>query len=108
MTTKLRALGYDGIVTMRIVDRQEDLNYVPGGYPAWGYGYGYGGYWDYADGYVYTTMTYRLETNAYSLASDQVVWTGLVRSVDPDSARQLVGQATHVVASQLAKNKLAG
>ena len=109
VAAKLKALGYDGIVTMRIVDREQDLNYSPPAYPGWGYwGYGYGGYWDYGGGYAYTTTIYRLETNAYSLRTNQVVWTGLVKSTDPDTAHQLVGEATHVVASQLAKNRLAG
>lgn len=111
---KLRQRGFDGIVTMRIVDREQDLEYVPGGY--WGYpgswgGWGYPGYYGggyYDPGYAYTETTYRIETNAYSLRTNQLVWSVLTRTVDPDTARELINETTKVIAGELTDRGLAG
>lgn len=106
---RLMSLGFDGIITMRIVDREKDLHYGSYGYAGWGYwGSPYWGYWDYPGNYAYTETTYRMETTAYSLRANQLVWAGLVRSVDPDTAHQLIDESSRVVAGQLAKRKLAG
>jgi len=111
ITSRLREMGYDGVVTMQIVDREQNLEYAPGTYyGGWGYP-GYWGYWDsayYWPGYAYTEMTYRLETNAYSLRNNQLVWAGLVRSIDPNNARELIDETSHVVAGELTKRGLAG
>jgi hypothetical protein len=103
---KLRSMGFDGIVTLRIIERQQNLEYAPGaGYwGTWGY---WGGYWGYP-GYAYTEMVYRTETNAYSLRTNQLVWAGLIKSVDPESAHKLIDDTTKIVASQLTKRGLAG
>lgn len=108
MKAKLRQMGYDGVVTLRVVDRQQDVESVPAtfdyywGY--WGPSY-YGTYWP---GYTYTETVYRLEAAAYSLRTGQLVWSGLTKTVDPSSAHDLVGQTSEVVASQLVKRGLSG
>lgn len=111
ITSRLREMGYDGVVTMQIVDREQNLEYAPGTYyGGWGYP-GYWGYWDsayYWPGYAYTEMTYRLETNAYSLRNNQLVWAGLVKSIDPNNARELIDETSGVVAGELTKRGLAG
>ena len=47
-------------------------------------------------------------TAAYSLTTNQLVWSALTKTVDPDSARKLLGDTSKVVASQLTKHGLAG
>ncbi len=107
---KMRSMGFDGLVTMRIVDREQDLEYAPG---YWGGDWGWGGYYGgwggwYSPGYAYTETLYRIETNAYSLRTNQLVWAALTRTTDPANARQLINETTDVVAGQLTERGLAG
>jgi hypothetical protein len=108
--TRLRDMGYDGIVTMRIVDRQQaiDYAYAPGTFD--GYWGAWGPYWAGYDGYygAFTYEIYRLETAAYSLRTNQLVWSALTKTVDPQSARKLLGDTSQVVATQLSQHGLAG
>lgn len=107
--TKVRAMGFDGIVTMRIVDREQTVDWAPGYSGYWGYGgYGwYGGYWG-SPGYAYPETIYRIETNAYSLKTNQLVWSALTRTDDPENARSLIKDTTKVIAGQLTERGLAG
>jgi len=105
---KLRTLGYDGVVTMRIVGEEQTLNYVPPSFDAyWTWaspyffwpGYYAPGY--YSPGYVYTTTIVRMETEAYSLTDDRLVWAALSKTTDPGNARKLIDDVTKTVATRL-------
>jgi hypothetical protein len=107
---KLRDMGYDGIVTMRIADRETSVEYSPSSFDdpwgSWGYaGVGYGGW--YGPGYAYTETTYRVEANAYSLQTGQLVWSGTTKSVDP-SPKELVNGTSKIISGELTKRGLAG
>jgi hypothetical protein len=102
---KLRALGYDGVVTMRLVDREHQLQYVPPMFddywgPAWG-GAWPGGY--YSPGYAYTETVVRMESTAYSLRNNQLLWSALSKTVDPGSSKRLINDVTKIVAEQLTR-----
>jgi hypothetical protein len=109
LKSRLHGLGYDGLVTMRIVDRDKNLvSYGDWGYPGyWDGGWWGGGYYGYG-GYTYTETTYRLETDAYSLPDGRLVWSGLLKSVDPSNAHQLITTSSSIVAKQLTRQNLAG
>jgi hypothetical protein len=111
---KLRGMGYDSVVTMRLVGEEQTLNYVPPSFDAyWTWaspyffwpGYYAPGY--YAPGYVYTTTIVRMETEAYSLADDRLVWAALSRTTDPGNARELIENVTRTVATKLTDQGLA-
>jgi hypothetical protein len=110
MKVQLRQMGYDGVVTMRIVDREQVVESTPATFDGyWGYwGAGYWGPGVYSPGYVYTETIYRIESAAYSLQSGRLVWSALTKTVDPDSAHDLVEDTTEIIAGQLAKRGLAG
>ena len=99
---KLLALGYDGLVTMRIVDRENTVKSVPGFDGYYGYSYGWGG------DYVYPETIYRIETVAYSLQTGQLVWSGTTKSVDPDTLNELIEDTTQVIAGQLTRRGAGG
>ena len=108
---KLREHGYDGVVTMRIVDREKDVNYSPTFDSYWGGYHGYWGGWYDGwgwDGYAYTETTYRIETAAYSLKTGELVWSALTETIDPDTSQELINDTTKVIASELIRNGLAG
>lgn len=106
----LKSMGYDGVVTMRVVEREQDIETAPATFDGY-WGYWGGGYWGagpYGGSYVYTETIYRLESNAYSLNSGRLVWSALTKTVDPETAHQLLDQTTEIVAGQLTQRGLAG
>lgn len=98
--------GIDGAITMRLVGSKEETTYVPGQYvsapyygsPYYGYPGGFYGYYGYSWGVVYepgytvTNSVVTVETNIYSLTSDELLWTGRSESVDPSSVRGLIDE----------------
>lgn len=97
--TRLRNQGFDGMVTMKVVDRTQELESSPSYDWYWGwYGYGYPGY-GYS-GYgadVYTSTIYRLETSAYDLRTNQVVWSVMTKTTEPENAQELIDDTSKVV-----------
>ena len=55
----------------------------------------------YSPGYVYTTTIVRMETEAYSLTDDRLVWAALSKTTDPGNARKLIDDVTRTVATHL-------
>jgi hypothetical protein len=101
---KIRGDGFDGAVTMRLVDVDKEKIYTPGNistYPV--YFRTFGGYyrrsWSYysTPGYYSTTKTYTVETNVYSIKEDKIVWTSLTETTDPDGVQKLTEEVTKVV-----------
>ena len=107
MKSQLRQMGYDGIVTLRVVEKEQDIQSVPGDFGGyWGYwGPYYGGYWG---GYTYTEDIYRLEAAAYSLRDGRLMWSAITETTDPDTSHQLVDETSNVVAQQMARRGLSG
>jgi hypothetical protein len=100
---KLKSMGYDGVVVMRIVDREQELEYMPSTFDMY-WGYAYPGF--YGNGYAYTAEIYRIETSVYSLKTGQLVYSGLTRTWDPDSAAELIDSTSKVIAGELTKRGL--
>lgn len=99
---KFQAMGYDGLVTMRIVDRENTVESIPGGY------YGYYGYYGWGGDYVYPQTIYWIETVAYSLRTGKLLWSGTTKSVDPSTLNELIDDTTDVVAGHLTRRGLRG
>jgi len=113
---------FDGILITRLlsVDKERDYKpgstymnprtrYYPGGYA---YGYGYYGFYGttYAQvhepGYFETSTTIKLETNLYSVATSDLVWSGQSDTVDPKSIADARQSMTAAVAKKLKEEKL--
>ncbi|HEY1811620.1 MAG TPA: hypothetical protein VGG74_04645 [Kofleriaceae bacterium] len=102
MIAKLRNDGFDGVVTMRFVGAHQRLEYYPAFDAYWGYAWG--PYW----GTVVPETVVRVEVNAYSLATKQLVWSAMSRSVDPSDSAQAIGDVSHLVAERLAHDRVIG
>ncbi|MFH6996757.1 hypothetical protein ACHRVZ_02430 [Flavobacterium sp. FlaQc-57] len=89
--------NFDGVVTMRLVSKEKENNYVPGSYTgmyyggfdglyAGMYGYGFGNWYGmyspyfYDPGYYQETTSYMVETNVFSLKENKLIWTGTTKS----------------------------
>lgn len=104
--SKLRSLGFDGLVVMNVVERYQQLEYSPASYDwgwGWGWGYGYSGY----GAAPYTETVVRIETRAYSLRTNQLVWSALTRT-EGEEANKLIDDTSEVVAGALTRRGLAG
>jgi len=106
--SKLTSMGYDGMVTMRIVEKHHELEYLPPTFDGyWGYAYPYffaPGI--YSPGYLYTETVVRVETAAYSLRTGQLVWSALTKTIG-DDADKLIHETSRVIAGELTKKGLA-
>lgn len=101
---KIKADGFDGAITMRLLDVEKEITYTPGSiatYPR--YYRTFGGYyirsWRYfaTPGSYTTTRTFTIETNVYSIKEDRIVWSGLTESTNPQGVAKMMEEITEVV-----------
>jgi hypothetical protein len=57
-------------------------------------------------GYFDTSTTLKLETNLYSVATNELVWTGQSETIDPDSIEDARASVTQAVAKELKAERL--
>ena len=107
---RIKADGFDGAVTMRLVDVDKEENYTRGNissYPV--YYRNFSGYyhrsWSYysTPGYYSTTKTYTIETNVYSIKEDKIIWSGLTETTNPDGVKKLTEEVAAVVYKKMVK-----
>lgn len=100
---KLVAGGYDGVVALRLVGKETKLVATP---PT------FDGYWGmawpeaYDPGYLSTETVVRVETNVFSFADNKLVWSGLSKTVDPNTMRSAIDDVTKVFAKALEKQQI--
>jgi hypothetical protein len=107
VNTKISQSGYDGIVLMRLVSKEQATSYVQGSYPSY-YGgwYGYYGYaapYYYDPGYYRTDEYYSVETNVYSLNPDKLIWTGITETMNPSSVETTIKEIADAIDFQMKK-----
>jgi hypothetical protein len=98
---KLRAAGFDGVVVMRLASKDTSLQYVPGDFGAYGYwgaGWGAGG-----PGYYEPETIVRIETAAYSLQNNRLVYSALSKTIDPNSVSSMVSDVSKKIANAMQK-----
>ncbi len=97
--------GADGMLIVRLIDRDERSRWVPGDFPNYYYSpYGYHRYrgpvWN-DPGYMRVDEVYRFETNVYDLQPETLLWSGLTSSVSPSSMESLIGELMEVIGDEL-------
>jgi hypothetical protein len=106
---------FDGVVITRLLGVDQSEEYVPPSMhtvPTTYYGHGYYGYYgaSYAvvhePGYYKTNRTFRLETNLYSVATGDLVWSGQSDTLNPESLSDVIDSMTAAVAKKLKTEKL--
>jgi hypothetical protein len=93
-TESIKMTGCDGVMTLALLDAQTVESYHPGTsyYPSnYGYYGSYYGYYNftypqvYTPGYYSVDKTFFLETNAYDVASDKLLWSVQSEAKNPKS-----------------------
>ncbi len=107
---RIKADGFDGAVTMRLVDVDKEENYTRGNISSYPVFYrNFSGYyhrsWSYysTPGYYSTTKTYTIETNVYSIKEDKIIWSGLTETTNPDGVKKLTEEVAAVVYKKMVK-----
>lgn len=101
---KVKEKGIDGILTVSLLDKEQEERYVGGNVgfsmtvPQYSnpnniYNYGFYDYYYYtystvAPGYYETMTTYFLEINLYDIETEQLLWTGQTSTKDPKNIRE--------------------
>lgn len=107
--------GFDGVIVTRLLGVNKSEEYVPPStysVPSAYHGYGYYGYYGssysvvHEPGYFKTNTTFRLETNLYSVATGDLVWSGQSETLNPESVTDVVDSMTEAVAKKLKSEKL--
>ncbi len=108
--SKIKKDGFDGAVTMRLIDVDKEKIYTPvetNFYP--NYYRDFSGYyfnrWNYntTPGYYTTTKTFTVETNVYSIKEDKIIWTALTETTNPDGLKNMTDEIAKVVYKQMLK-----
>ncbi len=108
--TILKDQGFDGIITMRLADKQKERTYIPTassqGY--WGYhGQFYSGY--YKTGYYQEDTKYIIETRVFSIKQDKLLWAGVTESLTTSVIdANTVSDVMNAVKKQMIKDKFIG
>ena len=115
LRTKIKADGFDGAITMRLVDVEKETTYTPGNmsfYPQ--YYRNFSGYYhrswsNYSSpGYYSTTKIYTIETNVYSIKEDKIIWSGLTKTTKADGVKKITEEVAEAVYKKMVKEGFIG
>jgi aryl carrier-like protein len=101
--------GIDGILIMRLMDREKEQVWVPGMMmqpmmmSPWGF-HGMGGPMWNNPGFMTVDVTYVIQTNVYKTEPSQLLWSGTTTTVNPNRLVNSINEVTRVVYKQMVKD----
>jgi hypothetical protein len=108
--------GIDGVVVYHLVAVDKETRYVPGttyytsgAYPYYG---SFGPYWGasygmvYEPGYVTEDKIVQIESNAYAVADEKLMWTVRSETINPGSAQQVIDEVVALTVQKLHEDKV--
>ncbi|MBX2963750.1 MAG: hypothetical protein KF687_14665 [Cyclobacteriaceae bacterium] len=119
--------GNDAIMTMTLIDVQNEQRYIPGhmhggmmmgGPGMWGPGWGmggagnFGGFWGMHHGMMMTPghmvndRKYFVEINVYDVSSELLIWTGQSKTTNPSSLDKFSREFAEVVLRRMQREKV--
>jgi hypothetical protein len=101
--------SFDGVLVSRLLSVDQNEEYVPPSthtVPTTHYYYGASYTTVHEPGYFKTNTTFRLETNLYSVATADLVWSGQSETLNPESLTDVIDSMTAAVAKKLKEEKL--
>ncbi len=115
---KIKQTGVDAILTVSLIDQENESRYVPGSnrlyapFPRfrwYGGFYSYYNYWYprlYDPGYYVTDKTYFLESNLFDAATEKLIWSAQSETVNPGSIDNFVRDYPKKLVAQMVKDGL--
>jgi len=110
---KVKAEGFNGLLTTRLLGREREMVYTPGYITTTPYYYrNYWGYWNTwyntwsTPGYYTQYDVYSLETSFVDLTTNALVWSGVTETVDPSSLKDAVKESGDAIMKELRERKV--
>ena len=109
---QLRSSGADAILTIVLLDKTKEKNYVPGNvtYQPWGPYYSrFWGYYRYSynriytPGYYTTNTSFFWESNLYDLKNNKLIYSVQTESFDPSSSTSLSREYSRKITENMMK-----
>jgi hypothetical protein len=109
--------GAKGVIAMRVVGKDKEISSTPGGYygsPYYSSFWAGGGYYGYAWGgvyspsYIQTDTIVSVETLAYDLTQDKLIWAGQSQTTNPSKVGPFIKELAAKVAAEMKKEGLIG
>lgn len=106
---KLRNKGYDGAVTVALLDKSKEKRYNPGMTGLYPGTYRFWGYYRtiytriYEPGYYTISNKFMLEASVYDLNSDKLIYSAQTKSVDPASPQSLASEFSDKIFEDMSK-----
>jgi hypothetical protein len=101
---KIKADGFDGAITMRLVDVDKEKIYIPEQrnlYPEYYHTFSeyYHRNWTFynSPGYYVVTKTFIVETIVYSIKDDKIIWSGITETFEPDGVKNRTREIAKVI-----------
>jgi hypothetical protein len=103
---RLQSEQFEGVIAMRVIDRNQETYTSPGYYSAPMYGsfYGYYGYgWGaaYSPGYTTTETIYSVESLVYSIPQNKLIWAGVSETVNPTRMDEFVAELADAIGNEM-------
>lgn len=102
--------GIDGMILMRVTERDRQTSYTPGYWTTQPYyRRTWNGYWRYGwgsvytPGYLQTDNVVSVETLVFSARQDKLLWAGMSDTVNPSRADAFVAELAQGVVSEMKK-----
>jgi hypothetical protein len=105
---RLKRLGFDGAVVMRLADVSTEVSGTNGdGYADF---YGYWRNWGYTSAPIYyeTETRYSVESTFYSFATGKMLWMARSQTLNPKNANKLADYSVNFAVKNMQKQGIIG
>lgn len=107
---KIKKDGFDGAITMRLLDVERERTYTlsyigPNGWNPISFPNYYYRNWpsNQGPGYFLTTKTFVVEIAIFSIIEDKIIWTSETRTVNPDGVDNMTKEISRVLYKKMVK-----
>lgn len=113
--SKLRNSGVDALLTVVLLDKAREKQYVPGRVYYTPYSIYHNRFWRYSrvmydriytQGYYVTNTQYFWESNLYDLAANELVYSSQSQSFDPPGSENLADEYGEMIVKDMAKKNV--
>ncbi|UAY53321.1 hypothetical protein [Ferruginibacter albus] len=115
IVSRLSSSGYNAVLTIVLLNKQKEQNYVPGTVnyvPVGAYYHRFWGYYStiydrvYMPGYYDVSTQYFWESNFYDVKSSELIYSVQTKAFDPSSSESLAQEYGNKIVKDMAKKKV--
>lgn len=110
ITAKMKELGADAVLIARVVVKKTVTTFVSGvvwtGYPGYGGGWGWHGYYTYSPGYTLRDEFAVMQTNLYDLKTDKRIWTAASETWIAEDNESLIRSFIKIIIERMVSDNM--